>query len=378
MKDRQGIFFITTFLFWASLYIYVPILSPYAEHLGSSLQMIGFIIGSYGFTQFLLRIPLGIWSDRIAKRKVFIIIGFVLSIISGLGLAFSRGPVGLLVFRGLSGVSAATWVTFTILFSSYFESSKVISSLSLLNFYNQAGQLFANLLSGFITQKFGWTFPFYSAAIIASLGLLSSVFIYEKNSSNSKEVPIKELLLTGREPLLLLSSILAILLQYFSFVVSYGFLPLYATNIGIPKSELGVLTFISSVPAALASLLNSRSFMTRFSQKHILAYGFILTCVSSIFIPFTKSFFTLSLLQCLGGIGRGINYPILMGLSILNIPEEKRATAMGFFQALYGIGMFGGPFIGGYIGSIWGLNGIFISTGIIVAIAALLSMFLPS
>jgi MFS family permease len=371
--NKQKYFFIATFLFWASLYIYVPILSPYAESMGSSIQMIGFIIGSYGFTQFLLRIPLGIWSDKTGKRKMFIIVGFVLSIISALGLAFSKRPVGLLIFRGMSGISATTWVAFTILFSSYFDPSKVIASLSLLNFYSQMGQLVGNLLSGFITQKFGWRYPFYSAAIIASLGLIFSLFIYEKGIPNSKDVSFKELLLTGKEPLLFMSSILAILLQYFTFVVSYGFLSLYATKIGIPKGELGILTFISSVPAALASLLNSRSFMTKFNQKYLLISGFILASISSIFIPFTKSFFTLSLLQCLGGIGRGINYPILMGLSILNIPEEKRATAMGFFQALYGIGMFGGPFIGGYIGSIWGLNGIFISTGIITAISAVLA-----
>ncbi|MGC9063839.1 MAG: MFS transporter [bacterium] len=373
MRNREGNFFVATFLFWASLYIYVPILSPYAEHLGGSLQVIGLIIGSYDFAQFLFRIPLGIWSDKVGKRKTFVIVGFILSIISGLGLALSRNPIGLLIFRGISGISAATWVDFTVLFSSYFDPSKVIASLSLLNFYSQIGQLVANLLSGFIAQRFGWTYPFYSAGIIASLGLIFSFFIYEKDSPNSKEISLKELLATGKEPLLLLSSVLAILLQYFSFIVSYGFLSLYATNIGVSKSELGILTFIASVPAAIASLLNSGSFMRRFSQRYILVFGFILTSISSIFIPFTKSFFMLSFLQCLGGIGRGINYPILMGLSILNIPEEKRSTAMGFFQALYGIGMFGGPFIGGYIGSIWGLNGIFISTGIVVAVAAILS-----
>ncbi|HRR91658.1 MAG TPA: MFS transporter, partial [bacterium] len=73
MKTKHTYFFISTFLFWVSLYLYVPILSPYAENLGSSLQMIGFIVGSYGFTQFILRIPLGIWSDKIQKRKPFII-----------------------------------------------------------------------------------------------------------------------------------------------------------------------------------------------------------------------------------------------------------------------------------------------------------------
>ena len=338
--------------------------------------MIGLITGSYGFTQFLLRVPLGIWSDKVGKRKVFIIIGFVFSIISAIGLGLSKSPLGLLIFRGASGIAASVWVAFTTLFSSYFSPSLVVSSLSLLNFYNQTGQLIATLIGGFITQSFGWRSSFYAAGLIAFFGLIFSFLIEEKNPSTSRDTSIKGLLITGKEPLLLIASFLAILVQYFSFVVTYGFLPVYATKIGISKSALGILTFISSVPAAIASLVNSRSFMARFNQKHLLISGFILASISSIFIPFTKNFFILSLLQCLGGIGRGINYPILMGLSVLNTPEEKRATAMGFFQALYGIGMFGGPFIGGYIGSIWGLNGIFISTGIITAISAVLANLL--
>jgi len=58
-----------------SLYAYVPILSPYAESLGASYKMVGMIIGSYGFTQMLLRIPLGIISDKMGNRKLFIISG---------------------------------------------------------------------------------------------------------------------------------------------------------------------------------------------------------------------------------------------------------------------------------------------------------------
>jgi predicted MFS family arabinose efflux permease len=64
-----------------------------------------------------------------------------------------------------------------------------------------------------------------------------------------------------------------------------------------------------------------------------------------------------------------------MGLSILDVSPEKRATAMGFFQAIYGIGMFGCPFIGGLIGSAWGISSIFISTAILMLISAVIVIF---
>jgi predicted MFS family arabinose efflux permease len=375
LKDKLWFFFISTFLFWFSLYVYTPILSPYAESLGSSLRLIGLIVGSYGFTQFLLRVPLGIWSDKIQRRKPFIILGFIFSAFSGFGLALSKSPIGLLIFRGLSGVSATTWVAFTTLFSSYFDPSNVISSLSLLNFFTQSGQLVATLLGGFIAQNIGWTAPFYLAGIIALVGFIPAFFIKEEVSRRSNNVSLIELIRVGKTPLLLVSSILAILVQYFTFVTTYGFLPVYASNIGLSKSSLGVLTFLSSIPAAIASLLNSGTFFNRFTKKYLLALGFIFAMISSLFVPFTKSFFILGLLQCLGGISRGINYPVLMGLSILDVSPEKRATAMGFFQAIYGIGMFGGPFIGGLIGSAWGISSIFISTAILMLISAVIVIF---
>jgi MFS family permease len=54
-----------------------------------------------------------------------------------------------------------------------------------------------------------------------------------------------------------------------------------------------------------------------------------------------------------------------MGMSIQTVSQEKRATAMGFFQAIYSLGMFGGPIIAGIISDVSGLTGGFVSTGVI-------------
>ena len=70
--------YLCTFLFWGAIYIYMPILSPYAKHVGGSLQAAGLVMGAYGLSQILLRIPLGVWSDRLRRRKPFILLGFLL------------------------------------------------------------------------------------------------------------------------------------------------------------------------------------------------------------------------------------------------------------------------------------------------------------
>ena len=50
------VFCAATALFWFAMYTYVPILTPYVEHLGGSLSMAGMVVGAYGLTQMLVRI----------------------------------------------------------------------------------------------------------------------------------------------------------------------------------------------------------------------------------------------------------------------------------------------------------------------------------
>ena len=50
------------------MYTYVPVLSPYLESKSYTFSVIGIILGSYGFMQILIRLPLGIYSDKLGKR----------------------------------------------------------------------------------------------------------------------------------------------------------------------------------------------------------------------------------------------------------------------------------------------------------------------
>ena len=79
-KHKNFTIFAATFLMWFSIYTYQSNFTPYMDSLAFSPSMIGLVIGSYGFTQMIFRIPLGILSDRLGTRKLFIIIGLVVDV----------------------------------------------------------------------------------------------------------------------------------------------------------------------------------------------------------------------------------------------------------------------------------------------------------
>jgi len=55
-------------------------------------------------------------------------------------------------------------------------------------------------------------------------------------------------------------------------------------------------------------------------------------------------------------LAQGLSYPVLMGLSIQYVADAERATAMGLHQAVYAIGMFGGPWLSGLLADAMGIR----------------------
>ena len=198
VQYRIPLYYLVTSLFWFSLYTYVPNLSIYAENLGASHKLIGLILSSYGFTQMVLRIPLGIYSDTINKRKIFILAGILSSLVSALGMGLFPNPWALLFFRGLSGVAAAIWVPFTVLFSSYFTSEDSSKAMGYINSFNALGQMIAMLLGGLMSGKISPQAPFFLAAGVGAIALLLGTGIVEKKEDR-EPMKIRELLLVGKD-----------------------------------------------------------------------------------------------------------------------------------------------------------------------------------
>jgi MFS family permease len=378
MKEnfRTLLFCFMTALYWFSQYSYVPILSPYAESLGAPYWLLGMILGSYGLMQMIIRLPLGVWSDTLRKRKVFIIAGIIISIISSFGMWYFANLPALFIFRALSGVSAATWVAFTVLFSSYYVGQQAPKAMGILNAVNYTGQMIAMFLGGLVAQSFGSEYAFALGSIGGIGALILSFGIVEKVVDDSvAPIRLKVLLETIRDRNLLIVSFLAVLSQILTYATVLGFTPLAAKAIGANSFELGILTALATLPAVFASPLSGTVFTEWFGERNTVVIGFAMFALYCLSIPYIKNIELFYLSQFIGGFGRGLSFSLLMGLSIKNIPFDKRATAMGFFQAVYGLGMFLGPVLVGLFGAGIGLSFSFLAIGAIGVLAALISRF---
>ncbi len=363
------------FCFWFSLYTYPSILTPYLDELGSTLSFSGVIVGSYGFTQMLLRLPAGILSDKLHNRKAFVISGLFFSLLSALGFLLTRELRLILVFRALAGVAAAMWVQMSTLYISYYRDEDSWKATGRVNFANTFGTMFATLGGGFLANRYGWSHAFILSAVVAGLGLLASFFIHEEKVTGTREaVTLSGALLVGLEPLLLITSILALFSQLVTFATSQGFVPIVAKELGAGTDQIALMATLNALTRALASLLSGRIAMQkRISVGRLILWSFVLNGLLNILIPHVPNMPLLIALQMLSGFIYGMQMSLLMGLCIRNIRPAQRSTAMGFYQAIYGIGMVGGPILVGNLSDHFSLTVGFVMIGAVSILSGLLA-----
>ena len=357
-KDsKAGLYRAAVLFFWFSLYTYVPNLSAYLRELGASLTLIGLVTGSYGFTQMVARIPLGILSDRIGKRKIFVSAGFLLAFVSNILFLLFRSNIMLLIARGTAGLAAASWVVITVLYSSYFSQNGTTKSISGLNAVNNLGRLLGMLIAGTALVFFsGYSAMFWIGAVGAAIAFILSLFIRENVPENKNPMTLRGFLTVIQDKRLLYVSVAMLLGQIYNTSTISGFTPLLAAQLGATSFLRSVLSAVDISMGILGALASARASAGKAGEKGFLTGCITGLCIITLLIPFVPTLPILFCLQAVGGFFLGGISALLMGLAIRHFPGEKRSTAMGCYQAIYGVGMFLGPVFIGRIGDTFGLK----------------------
>jgi MFS family permease len=279
----------------------------------------------------------------------------------------------ILILRALAGAAAATWVDFTILFTSYYRKEETTRAIGTISVYNNLGQMLGILCGGWFADRFGWDASFQIGAVVGFAGLVLAFFLVEKFDPDAQKITARGVIEVAGDKTLLTVSFLSIVFQILSFATVFGFTPVYAQSLGAGKFDMGLLTFVSTLPTAVAAWIGGRHLANRIGEKNIVIFGFILCGVFTVVIPFSQHLWFLMVTQALAGFGRGFVSPVLMSLAIKGMDVGKRATAMGFYQAIYGLGMFAGPWFMGMAGDWISLNMGFVIVGSLGCITSLLS-----
>ena len=368
---------VATFLYWISLHAYIPLIPGYARSLGAGATIIGIIAGAYGFVQIFLRIPTGVWADRLGRYKPFVLVGCVLASVSGLLLIAVDSPLGLVIVRLLAGLAATCWLAFMVLFRTYFPQSTA-KAVAIIATIMNLGILVGQSAGPYVASSFGLIPVFFLSFFSGLVATAIIIFVPDRKLSahGPKQLapPVSELLRVGGNSNILLASFLAVAANYLHWGGSVVFVNDWAQqHLAATTNQLGLLALCNGVPALLTTLLGGTWLSPRWGFRFTVILGFLVSALTIAIIPLLPNLQSLYWTQAVGGLARGLLVPQLMAFALASVPNDRGAVALGFFQSAYAIGMTLGPALTGIISDLAGLAGGFWVMGFIAMIGAAIS-----
>ena len=372
-STRRILMAIAIILLWFSSYVYVPILSTYSESVGASLGLVGIILGSYGFVQMVMRIPIGIASDRLQNRSFFLIFAFASAALSALGFYFFTNAELFVLFRLLSGLAVSNWAIFITSYQTLDLKSDNSTAIGTVTVFQALGNLLGMFTGGIIADAFGPRTTFLVSLVTSLIGIAILAVILmgnasirtEAKSTDRKQLTLAEFIGVFQDKRLLFYSIMTSLMHMIQASTLVGFNPTVMDNVGANEFLIGLGTTLGAIPSVFGGPLAIGPMRRRFGTDTTAMIGFFLLTLPTFFFVFIPNIYVLLLLQLIAGLGKGILAPLLMSASTSHMPDETRSTALSAHQAIYSVGMSLGPAITGVISGRISMAAAFVVLGVV-------------
>jgi MFS family permease len=357
--SRSGIIALSvvSFLYWVSMYLYVPTLPTFIKTRSDNLALVGTILAMYGLWQALVRLPLGIFADWVGQRKPFIVAGLVLSALGAWLLGQGQGAFVLLIGRSISGIAASSWVLMVVLFSAQFPPGEAVRGSSLAILIATISRLVATGVNGSLNDLGGYPLAFNLAALAALMAVPLVLFRPEvrKPAPRRSWSSIGALVTRGD---VLIPALLNAAIQYAVYATTFGFFPILAQQMGANGVMQSLMVSFQQATVIAGNLL-STLFAGKIGTRFMVIATLLAVFAGPMIAAVAPSLFWVFVATACMGLCYGVGYPVFMGLSIQLVPETERATAMGLHQAVYAIGMFTGPWLSGVLADAFGLQPMF-------------------
>jgi len=312
-----------------------PLIPLYLITFGASSTVIGAVMAVFTVTATVMRIPIGLFIDRIG-RKPFLLYGIAIFTIGKLGYLWAPSILLMLPFRVLHGFgwSGCTTAVSTISADIVPQARRGV----LLGYAGMASSLASALgpVLGFaLYHRFHFTGVFLGAT-----ALLVFSFVFAAPVSEPQRAQI-----TPRKAERWLDNIMvkesldpAIGVAFLSF--GHGgiltFLPIHALKMGVsnPGIWFGVYALCILLSRPIAGPISDKV-----SRRAVIIPGLILNLAGIILLAFSTSSDWLMAAATVAGFGTGAAQPALMTLAVDQSSTERRGQSLAQFQFFYDLGI---------------------------------------
>jgi len=317
--------------------------------LGCGAYVVGIVEGAAETTASLLKVVSGYWSDKINKRKPFILFGYSMSSITKPLFALANIWTFVLFLRVIEriGKGIRTAPRDALVAESCDESVRGKA----FGFHRAAdgiGSILGAVLALLLLPVWGYRNIFLFALVPGIISVFIILFIQEKNApakQETKEVSVK---LSLKE--------LPVNLRFFIIVSSvfalghfgYAFLLLRAKNIGLADNTAILLYVVFYIVYSIC-VIPLGIVSDKVGRKPVLMAGYVLFGITSFGLLVTSGFYGILLFF----ISYGIFYAMIDGTQrafVVDLaPQHLKGTALGVFHTAIGLVALPGGYIAGLL-----------------------------
>lgn len=354
MKPNSIRFF--TFAAIMSSWTYMSI---FARGLGISDPEIGFIVAAYSLALFLSSFIFGRASDRYG-RKLFLIVGLVLSSFAFFLQIFAHDFLGLLLTRVLTGFCVGIFPASLI--AHVHENKKDLSKFSS---FGSMGWTLGLLMAGLIAFHLSIesVFAFSSLLFIPAFLVASKMRFGAHRSVNVPVLPIK--IIKRNLPLYL-----SVLIRHSGAHMIWTFWPLFLQTLGADLLWVAVIQAINGATQFVFMYTVS----PRIGYTSSVAGGLIMAGVTFFSFTLAANFWQIVPAQVLLGVSWSLLY--VGGLRYLMDRNVEKATVSGLFDSALSLSSIIGPLIGAFVISFGGYTTTMYLASVLAFIGFLLFRFL--
>lgn len=338
IKVQKRILLVIVVMFWFSQYVYMPYQTPYLLSVGVAANFIGVVVGAYGLSQMILRMPIGIMADIRGRHKFFIIIGTGSSGLASLFRIFMPNGVGFLLGSLFSGLASAMWISFMVLYSNYFRKDEMQKSMGIIIAANNIGVLVGFVAGSLFYDRFGMNLLCILSVVAAVPSTILAFFIKEPDI-NFTPVPVKKLITVYFNKRLIGFSLLTLIQQGILMSTVMSFTNQIVKQLGASGFQIGMNSIIYIVAAVISSYFSTSKLALKRGPKFWVPLVLVCICIYCLVVPNSASITYIYFAQILMAMSTGILFSFCTSEAMKNVDQNKKSTAMGYFQAIYAVGM---------------------------------------
>ena len=316
--------------------------------LGAGAYAVGIVEGAAETTASLLKVISGYWSDKIKKRKPFVLFGYSLSSVTKPLFALAYAWPFVLFIRVVEriGKGLRTAPRDAIVAESCDKNVRG-KAYGLQRAMDGIGSISGAVLAFLLLPSLGYRKIFLFAFIPAIIAVFVILFVKEKKMP-SKEVRKISLKISFRELPSNLKLFIAASSVFALGHFGYAFLLLRAKNIGL-TDDMAILMYVLFYIVYTLFIIPSGILSDKIGRKPVLAMGYLMFAITSLGLIYTSDLYGILLFFIVYGIFYAMVDGVQRAFVVDLAPKHLKATALGTFHTAVGLVALPGGYIAGML-----------------------------